>query len=274
VQAFDAGTGRLLWTRDLVQEFQATTPTWGFSSSPLVVGQAVAVYSGTVDKGVVTLDTETGKTIWNSGRGGHGYASLHAANIVGQAVWLNTTSAGLEALDPETGKTVWFHDWNCGEIVRCIQPGIIDENNVVVGTGLGIGTRLISITKTGSDPSTVAKYTTTKFKPYYNDFVIHQGHAFGFDGPIFICIDLKTGEAKWKGGRYGNGQVLLLPDQELLLVISETGELILLEANPKERKVISQFRAITGKTWNHPTLVRGKLFVRNAEEAACFDVSE
>jgi hypothetical protein len=102
--------------------------------------------------------------------------------------------------------------------------------------------------------------------------VVKDGYAYGFDGAIFCCIDLSNGERKWRGGRYGRGQVILLADQDLLLVLSETGEAVLVSAQPTRHAELGRFNAITGKTWNHPVVAHGKLFVRNAEEIACYEL--
>jgi hypothetical protein len=107
-------------------------------------------------------------------------------------------------------------------------------------------------------------------KPLFNDFVVHKGHAFGFDGSILACIDLASGTRCWKGGRYGNGQLVLLPDQDLLLVLSEEGEVALVAAAVDRFTEIARFKAIDGKTWNHPVLVDDVLLVRNGEEMAAF----
>ncbi len=108
--------------------------------------------------------------------------------------------------------------------------------------------------------------------PDFNDSVAHAGYLYGFDKNIFACMDIATGKRKWKRGRYGNGQVLLLPDADQLLVISESGELVLVRATPEKLVELARFRVFEGRTWNHPVLVGNRLYVRNGEEAACFEV--
>ncbi|MFO0846154.1 MAG: hypothetical protein U0797_27885, partial [Gemmataceae bacterium] len=116
------------------------------------------------------------------------------------------------------------------------------------------------------------RWVTGDLKPEFPDFVIHDGHAYGFDGAIFCCIELEGGTRKWKGGRYGRGQVLLLADQPALLVMTEKGEAILLATDPEKKRELGRFQAIEGKTWNHPVVCHGLLFARNAEEMACYDL--
>jgi hypothetical protein len=114
------------------------------------------------------------------------------------------------------------------------------------------------------------RWTSAGLKPYFNDFVVHEGHAFGFDGSILSCIDLTDGTRKWKGGRYGHGQLVALSDEDALLVLSEEGELALVATATDRFAELARFPAIDGKTWNHPVLVGDVLLVRNGEEMAAF----
>jgi len=134
----------------------------------------------------------------------------------------------------------------------------------------GIGTRRIAVSHGPDGWKADERWTSTGLKAYFSDLVVHKGHAFGFDGRILSCIDLSDGKRKWKGGRFGQGQMLLLPEQDLLLVLSEEGELGLVAATADEFKELARFKAIEGKTWNHPVLVRDVLLVRNGEEMAAF----
>jgi hypothetical protein len=130
--------------------------------------------------------------------------------------------------------------------------------------------RRLAVTHTGSGWTVQERWTSRGLKPYFNDSVVHEGHAYGFDGSILAAIDLETGERRWKGGRYGHGQMLLLPGQDLLLILSEDGDLALVRATPEQYLEVARVAAIDGKTWNHPVLAGDILLVRNSEEMAAF----
>jgi outer membrane protein assembly factor BamB len=269
LNALDAGDGSLLWQRNLAEDTGAPLPEWGFSASPLVVDDLVVVHSGAPDgKAVVAYDLATGAPRWFAPAGALSYSSVQEAVLGGERQLLILTNEGLTSMAPADGSVLWDHSWPLPDGVRVVQPAILDGGDVLLGTGFGIGLRRIALAHDDAGWRTEARWTSPSMNPYYNDLVIHRGHVYGFDGRILVCVDLETGERVWKGGRYGNGQLLLLRDQDLLLVVSDRGAVALVKAEPSGYSEVARFQAIEGKTWNHPALVDGVLYVRNGEEMA------
>ena len=263
LNALDANTGAVLWTRNVSSETNTKVPFWGFSSSPLVIGDLVIVAASGQ---LVAYDAATGNRRWLGPNAGGSYSSPHLATIDGVQQVLLITGAGTTSVTPNDGKQLWTDTWASNSIV---QPAITPEGDVLI-TSQENGTRRIAVAHDASGWSVHERWTSNGLKPYFNDFVVHKGYAYGFDGRILACIDLKDGERKWKGGRYGNGQLVLLPDQDLLLVLSEEGELVLVSATPDQFTERAKVEAIQGKTWNHPVLVGDILLVRNGEEMAAY----
>lgn len=273
LNCLNAASGKVVWSRDIAKDTEAKVPQWGFSSSPLVTQGLVVVFAGApADQSVVAYQADSGKVAWVAGQGSLSYCSPQLANVDGVEQVLINTDAGMSSFEPKSGKVLWHYAWDSKGAARVVQPVVIGERDLLIGTGMGIGTRRISVSHDGDQWQTKEQWTSRDFKPYYNDFVVSGEHLYGFDGNIFMCVSLADGSRKWRARGYGNGQVLLLADQELLLIISETGEVALVEAKPAKHNEIARFKAIEGKTWNHPVVSQGKLFVRNGEEIACFQL--
>ena len=263
LNALEATTGNVVWTRNVASETNTKVPFWGFSSSPLVIGDVVIIAASGQ---LVAYDAATGKQRWLGPSVGGSYSSPQLVTIEGVAQVLLMSGSGVTSISPSDGKQIWNHQWSSNSIV---QPALGADGEVLI-TSQEDGTRSIAVARSGGGWTVTERWTSNGLKPYFNDFVVHKGHAFGFDGRILSCIDLKDGQRKWKGGRYGNGQLVLLPDQDLLLVLSEEGELALVSATPDAFNEIAKVPGIQGKTWNHPVLVGDMLLVRNAEEMAAF----
>jgi outer membrane protein assembly factor BamB len=271
LNCLDAATGSLFWSLDIVADSGAKVPQWGFASSPLVVDGVVTVFAGGPDdKSVLGYHASSGKLAWSAGQGQLSYCSTHLAHLGGGQQLLIATDAGLTAFDPARGTVLWQHQWAVANMPRIVQPALVDGSDLLIGTGMGVGTRRLHLGREGDAWVAQEVWTSKALKPYYNDLVLHQGNIYGFDGIFFKCVNLEDGKEKWRTRGYGNGQVLLLADQDLLLVLSEKGEVALLEANPAAHKELARFQAIEGKTWNHPVVAQGNLFVRNGEEMACY----
>ncbi|HEY5315011.1 MAG TPA: PQQ-binding-like beta-propeller repeat protein [Pirellulales bacterium] len=275
LNCLDAATGRVKWTRDLVKDSGAPLPMWGFSSSPLVVDGVVITFAGaSADKGLLAYHADSGKPAWTAATGPISYCSPELVSLggvqdSGQRQVLFLSDQGLVALEPRSGKVCWKFDAPKNGIWRAVQPAAIDPASVLVGSE-DLGLVRLRLAHDANAWTVERRWASKAMKPGYNDFAIHEGFAYGFDSSIFCCVDLDSGKRRWKQGRYGHGQVLLLADQGLLLVTSETGEVVLLEATPEAHHELARFQAIEGKTWNHPVVAHGCLFVRNDEEIACY----
>ena len=267
-----AGTGEVVWKQDLKALRGRELPMWGFASSPLVTHSVVVVYvGGEGDKGVMAFDAVSGKPRWSAACGLESYSSPQASKILGEEAVLMLSNAGLLVLDPETGKVRLDYAWKF-EGYRALQPTIIGDDTVLLPTPMSEGTRAIRLSKKEGHLAAEELWTSKDMKPDFTELTTHKGYLYGIDGSMFSCIDLKTGQRKWKDGRYGKGQALLLTSSELLLIAAENGRVALVRADPTAHNELASFPAIKGKTWTHPVVVGDKLLVRNAQEAACYQL--
>ena len=268
LNALDARSGAVVWSRNAKADSGAPLPGWGFAGSPLVTGDLViAATSGRL----AGYDLASGRLRWTRTTGGGGYSSPHLVTIDGIEQILLLNGGGVTSVSPADGSVLW--EQKGGDGVGIVQPAVVGNDEVLVANGDmmgGVGIRRLAVSRQGGAWTVQERWSTRGLKPYFNDYVVHEGHAFGFDGTILSCINLEDGERKWKGGRYGAGQMVLLPDQDILLVLSEEGELALVSATPDKHTEIARFKAIEGKTWNHPVVIGDLLLIRNGEEMAAF----
>jgi outer membrane protein assembly factor BamB len=277
-------TGEINWKKDLAAMPGRKLPMWGFAASPLVAKDLVIVFAaGSGDKSLIALDAASGATRWSAPAGTDSYASPQLSTIAGEEVILMLSNDGLVLVDPTTGAVRLNYDWKFAQY-RALQPQVVGNDTILLPTGMNTGTRAIRVSKTTSKADDKSQsgagtkerltseelWTSRSLKPDFTDLVAYHGYAYGNDAGIWTCIDLKNGERKWKGGRYGKGQALLLENSGLLLIAAESGQVVLVSADPNEYREIASFKALEGKTWNHPVLVGDRLYVRNAQEAAAY----
>ena len=268
VNALDAANGSVIWSRNAGNDTKTKVPGWGFASSPLVVGDVVIVAASGA---LAAYDIANGNPRWFGPSGGHGYSSPHLLTIAGVPQVLLLNGEGVISVSPTDGTLLWKHTWEGDSIV---QPAVTADGDVLIGSGSGLGSEVgvlrVAVAREANGWTTKERWTSIGLKPYFNDFVVNKDYAFGFDGSSLACIDLKDGQRKWKGGQYGHGQIVLLPDQDLIMVLTEEGDLALVKAAPDQYAEVTRIKAINGKTWNHPVIVGDVVLVRNGEEMAAF----
>ncbi len=281
LNCLDAATGQPVWSHDLLKEGDLKNLTWGMAGSPLIRDDLVIVNQGvspaTADKknqAVIAFDKLSGEKVWWSGTHKPSYSSPQYAVLNGTPQVLIFNAKGLEGFSLEDGQSLWFFEWTNHAGCNAAQPIPLDDDSVFLGAGYGLGSARIEIAPGKSSEKTAQvkeEWKSLSLKLKFNSAVKQEGYVYGLDEGVLTCLDLQTGKRQWKRGRYGYGQLLLVDGY--LIILAEDGRVELVEANPEKYVQRGKFQAIEGQTWNNPALARGRLFVRNSEEAACYDLS-
>jgi outer membrane protein assembly factor BamB len=269
LNAFELASGRRLWRRDIGVDNDSPMPDWGRSSSPLAVGDLVIVSAGSQDgRALVAYNRDSGEPVWRAGSDAASYSSPQLATLAGvqQVVMMHQTM--VFGHDPATGRVLWEHVWP--RIQPSVsQPLVLPGDRILFSAGYGIGSRLLQIAADGAGGLRASLvWESTRMKAKFTNLVVHDGFVYGLDDGVLVCLDPATGERRWKSGRYGHGQVILTGG--VLIVQTEEGEIVLVEARPDELRELTRFTVFTRKTWNPPALAGHYLFVRNDVEAAVY----
>jgi len=269
----NAMDGKLVWKVDLkAVSGRKEPPMWGFSCSPLVANGVVIVHAGGEgDKGIVAFNISDGSVAWSAAAGEMSYSSVQQITLLGQPYLCLLSNLGAHLWEPTSGKRVYDYEFKHAGYRAC-QAQVIDGNKLLIPAGMGTGTQLVEFTSGDQGLEAIALWTSKDMKPDYNDILVYDGNIYGFDSAIFACIGVQDGKRKWKGGRYEKGQAFLLADSGLILVVSERGELVLIRATPDKHEEIAKIPALSDKTWNHPVVVGNRLYLRNAQEAVCYEL--
>lgn len=271
LNCLDLESGNLIWTKDIMKDNDAKPREWGVSCSPLVFDEVVVVNpGGPKGRGVVAYNRRTGERAWSAGNSPASFASPQLAVLDGQRQILIFDGDGLAGHDALRGKELWRFEWHNLQRINVVQPVVLDEQQVFIGTGYGKGSAVVRVTFGEVAWSCEPVWTTRELKPKFNGVVLRDEFLYGLDEGILTCLDARTGERKWKHGRYRYGQVLLVEDT--LLVQSESGELVLVDASPEGHLEFGRFQALEGTCWNEPVLCKGRLLVRSNAEAACYEI--
>ena len=272
LRCLQAKTGKLIWSRNILTDNQAGNIQWGMAASPLIVDDKVIVCpGGTSGKSVVAYNKMTGEPVWKALNDEASYTSPMLVTLGGVRQALVVSARRILGLAPENGSLLWEHPWSNSSGINCSQPLVIGDNRVFISAGYGKGAAVIELTREGNGFTARTVWENGAMKNKFNPSVYHEGYVYGLDEGILCCVDVSSGERKWKGGRYGFGQVLLASGH--LIITSDTGEVVLVKATPEKHVELAKFKAVEGRTWNYPAIAGGRLLVRNATEMVCYNLA-
>lgn len=268
LHALDLQTGRVRWSRDLVADTGARMPEWGYAGSPLVLDGVVIVSAGGRDgQSLVAYRTSTGERAWAAGTAAAGYGSPFLTTLAGRRQILAYNHRFITAHDATDGTVLWEYPWGTGQPYAAV-PVVAGPNRVAFSAGYGVGTELLEIARDANGTFSAERvWQSRKLKAKFANPVAREGFLYGLDDGLLACLDLNDGRDRWKQGRYGHGQGLLVGD--LYLLMAESGELVLLRPTPDGPNELHRFRVFDSKTWNPIALSGDLLLVRNDQEAAC-----
>lgn len=271
LNCLDLATGQRLWMRDVVKESGGKIPQWGATSSPLMVDDLVVVHGGEGGShSLLAFRAADGALAWKGGAT-PSYSTPVLATLAETSQVLAFNDGSISGHNPKTGAVLWQRPWGNGNVV-CAAPLVVSSNRVLFSSGYGVGAELLELSqKTNGTLAVTSRWKSIRMKAKFSHMFVRDGCVFGLDDGMFACVDLKDGSQKWKEGRHGHGQGLLVGD--LYLLMAESGELVLLHPTPEGPHELARFRVLDSKTWNPMALADDLLLVRNDREAVCLRLS-
>ena len=274
LRVLDAAKGTVVWRRNILSDNGADNLSWGMSAAPLIVDDTVVVLpGGTRGSSVVAYRKGTGDPVWKALNDEASYTSPMLVTLGGVRQLLVVTATRVVGLTPDKGTLLWEYPWSTFNGINVAQPIVFTHNGrdrIFMSAWYGHGAAVFELARAGDGFQARTIWENERMKNKFTSSVLHEGHIYGLDESILASVNAETGEQNWKGGRYGYGQLMLAGNH--LVVLTEDGDVVLVNATPARHEEVARFPAIEGKTWNHPVIADGTLLVRNIQEMAAFDI--
>lgn len=275
LQCLELATGTEKWKLNILEEFGGQNIGWGISESPLVDGDRVIVTPGGTGGTLAALYKSSGRPVWTSrdpAQNGAEQAAYASAQIVtaGELRQVVTfTSKGAYAARAQDGKFLWRYDQVGNSVANCSTP-VFHAGKVLFSSGYGTGCALLDLKPDGTAAEV---YFNKNLENHHGGYVLVDGHVYGFDDEILVCLDWATGKTKWKDRSVGKGSVTYADGK--LYVLGEEGTLALVNASPAGYAEVSRF-ALPGRsdrnTWTYPVIINGRLYLRDQQTIFCYDI--
>lgn len=265
---FRAGDGKVVWQKNLMEELGVKKPEWGFAGSPLVENNLLLLNLGEAGTAV---DKATGNVVWHSGTNAAGYATPVLFQAGGDRCAAIFSGKALIAVRVSDGRELWRYPWETKWDINAADPILVGDK-IFVST-FDRGCALLKLSAAGPKPI----WENKGMANHFNSCVFLNGGFFGVHGNTdqaekdFRCLDVATGEVKWKFVGLGLGSVMAADKK--LIVLSEKGELLVAPATTDAFKPTARAQVLGGKCWTVPVLSNGRIYCRNARgDLVCLDV--
>lgn len=266
--ALKTDSGEAVWSMDFKDKFSVETPRWGFSTSLVADSDQLIVQGGGgEDNNYVGLSQKTGEILWGKGSGGRaGYNSALPVKVGDHKRFVYVTDK-LYCIDEEGGE-VWSHEWPRGETHA--MPIHIPPDKLYLSGAEGIGARLFRVKEDGDKAEVELVWEQPFMRNHFSSAVADGDTIFGFDNATLKAISVETGEMVWGKRGLGKGSLILADGH--LIVLSDRGKLLLIEASTEGYKEKGSVQALKGRSWTSPTLAHGRLYLRNHDELVVYDM--
>ncbi|QDU40557.1 outer membrane biogenesis protein BamB [Maioricimonas rarisocia] len=282
--------GEVVWTRSFDDWNGKMMSGWGFSESPLVDGNWVLCTPGGPDAMIVALNKMTGDEVWASavpqigenGKDGAAYSSIVISEGAGVKQYVQLVGRGVIGVRAEDGKFLWGYNRVANGTANIPTP-IIEGDYVFASTGYGTGSCLLKLSRDGNGVKAEEQYFlgSKTFQNHHGGMIlvgdhVYAGHQHNKGFPI--CVEMKSGDVTWfeQSREFNHGSAAITYVDGHIIFRYQDGFIALIEATPEGFKLDGMFKPVyqEGKSWSHPVVVDGKMYLREQDRLMCYDVSE
>ena len=275
LHCFESNSGKLLWKKNLTKENKVKPPYWGVSASPVIYQDKLFITpGGNQDNAIIALDKKTGDKKWSTLNGDQTYGTPALLQINNQLQLVVALKGKFVGLNPDTGKILWTHSWRIFmNNYNIAQPTRLTDDTLLISAGYGTGAESFKLIKNDNELNTESLWKSKSLKTKFSSPILWKGHLYGLNANRLTCLDAEDGSLKWRGNKYGYGQVIAASGH--LIILGDVGDLSLVEMNPEKFIEKANFKALSGgRTWSYPALSKGLLFIKNSHEMACYDLRQ
>ncbi|MCA1577542.1 MAG: PQQ-like beta-propeller repeat protein [Acidobacteria bacterium] len=270
LSSLDARTGKIVWSKNVLQEFGGSNITWGISESPLVLGNKVLVNAGGRNASIVALNKDNGAVIWKSQSDEAGYSSAIPLQVNGGTQVVFFTAQRAVGLDVNDGRLLWEYGKPSNRTANVATP-VARGNRVFISSDYGTGGGVVEIKADGQAQEI---YFTKDMRNHHSSSILVGDYLYGFSGAVLTAMKFDTGEIAWRDRSVGKGSLVFADGH--LYAFSEGGVVGLIEATPEGYREKGRFRIQQESlpTWAHPVVAGGRLYLRDQDTIYAYDVKQ